>query len=88
MTLLIDARAPKWLNLISFDPATWIPTSEIMLIEPTLRTEIYLLLCKGSTGTNVSNALQIYTVKLQWKLDTCKKCTLYKYLICYVQSNV
>ena len=56
-----------------------------MLIEPTFRTEIYLLLCKGSTGTNVSNALQTYTVKLQWKLDTCKKCTLYKY-ICGIYS--
>ena len=26
-----------------------------------------------------SSTLQIYTVKLQWKRDTCKKCTLYKY---------
>ena len=25
-------------------------------------------------------SMQIYTVKLQWKRDTCKKCTLYKYL--------
>ena len=28
----------------------------------------------------MSLSLQIYTVKLQWKRDTFKKCTLYKYL--------
>ena len=31
--------------------------------------------------------LQIYTVKLQWKRDTCKKCTLYKYLPYTVQCR-
>ena len=31
--------------------------------------------------------LQIYAVKIQWKLDTCKKCTLYKYLPCTVQRR-
>ena len=31
--------------------------------------------------------LQIYTVKLQWKRDTSKKCTLYKYLPCTVQCR-
>ena len=29
-------------------------------------------------GFVISHALQIYTVKLQWKRYTCKKCTLYK----------
>ena len=29
----------------------------------------------------------IYTVKLQWKRDTCKKCTLYKYLPYTVQCR-
>ena len=31
--------------------------------------------------------LQIYTVKLQWKLDTFKKCTLCKYLPYTVQCR-
>jgi hypothetical protein len=31
--------------------------------------------------------LQIYTVKLKWKRDTCKKCTLYKYLPYTVQCR-
>ena len=34
-----------------------------------------------------TSALQIYTVKLQWKRDTCKKCTLYKYLPYTVQCR-
>ena len=33
------------------------------------------------------HTLQIYTVKLQWKRDTCKKCTLYKYLPYTVQCR-
>ena len=35
----------------------------------------------------IYTALQIYTVKLQWKRDTCKKCTLYKYLPYTVQCK-
>ena len=38
-------------------------------------------------GFVISHALQIYTVKLQWKRDTCKKCTLYKYLPYTVQCR-
>ena len=32
-------------------------------------------------------ALQIYTVKLQWQLDTIYKCTFYKYLPYTVQCR-
>ena len=41
------------------------------------------LLIKG----NWQCTLQIYTVKLEWKRDTCKKCTLYKYLPYTVQCR-
>ena len=36
-------------------------------------------MCEFLNGINLT-ALQINTVKLQWKRDTFKKCTLYKYL--------
>ena len=35
----------------------------------------------------VPSDLILYPVKIQWKLDTCKKCTLYKYLPCTVQRR-
>ena len=44
--------------------------------------------CSGTTKTlDGKTTLQIYTVKLQWKRDTCKKCTLYKYLPYTVQCR-
>ena len=37
--------------------------------------------------TFIQAALHLYTVKLQWKRDRCKKCTLYKYLPYTVQCR-
>ena len=37
--------------------------------------------------STIDCTLQIYTVKLQWKWETCKKCTLYKYLPYTVQCR-
>ena len=50
-------------------------------------TKIFTLILQFFKKTVVFSALQICTVKLQWKQNTFKKCTFYKYLPSTVQCR-